>query len=78
MHFDLIGCRVWVFAIFQKSGGSDARGQTWWTPPVLLPILGKAFEIGEDRRNAGCAEQGDRAFGVLVEIGVEDAMLLKV
>jgi hypothetical protein len=45
---------------------------------VLFPILREAFEIREDRRDAGRAEQCDSILGVLVEVRVEDALVLKV
>ena len=45
---------------------------------VFLPILWKAFKIREHRCDAGRAEQSDRVLGVLIEVGVEDALILKV
>ena len=44
---------------------------------VFLPIFREAFEIGEHRADAALAEQLHRILGVLVEVGVEDALVLK-
>ena len=44
---------------------------------VLLPILREALKVGEHRINAALAEQLHGVLGVLVEVGVEDALVLK-
>src|SRR5262249_53042240 len=45
---------------------------------VFLPILWEPFEIGEHGRDPGLAEQLDGVLGVLVEVGVEDALVLEM
>src|SRR5690348_12084895 len=45
---------------------------------VLLPILWKAFKIGEHGGDSRLAEQLHCVFGVFVEVRVEDALILEV
>ena len=45
---------------------------------VRLPVLGKPFELLEDRIDARSLEQLNGVLGVLVEIGVEDALVHEV
>ena len=75
---DLIGRHVRVLAVLQEARDLVLADELDERLRVLLPILGEPFEIGEDGRDAGRAEQGDRVLGVLVEVGVEDALVLEV
>ena len=45
---------------------------------IGLPIFREAFEIFEDSKNAGGREESHCILGVLVEVGVEDALILEV
>src|SRR6185437_6079737 len=45
---------------------------------VGFPVLRKAFEIFEDRMQPDIVEEADGVFGVLVEVGVEDALIHEV
>src|SRR3954470_16847427 len=45
---------------------------------VRLPINRKSFELLENRVNARTLEQLDRILGVLIEIGIEDALIHEV
>src|ERR1700727_1350026 len=45
---------------------------------ILFPVLRESLEIGEHRSDPGLAEQRHRILGVLVEVGVEDALVLKM
>lgn len=45
---------------------------------VRLPVLGPAFEIGEDGRDTRFDEQSDCVFEIFVEVGIEDALVHEV
>src|SRR4051794_38896088 len=45
---------------------------------IRFPVVRKALELREDRRDTRGAEQRDRVFRVLVEVGIEDALVHEV
>ena len=45
---------------------------------VRLPVLREPLEVFKDRLEPGLGEDGDGILGVLVEVGVEDALIHEV
>ena len=64
-----------ILAVLEEAGALvvaeelDERGR------VRLPVRRKALEVLEGRVDAGLSEEDDRVLGVLVEVGVEDALV---
>ena len=54
---------------------ADELDERW---SVRLPIRGEPFEVFKNGGNARRAKNGNCVFGVLVEVGVENAHILKV
>src|SRR6478609_4938447 len=75
---DLVSGHVRVLAVLQEARNLVITYEFDERLRVLLPILGKPLELGEDGRDASRTEQLDGVLGVLVEVGVEDAHVLEV
>src|ERR1700758_1254010 len=75
---DLIGSHVRIFPVLQEAWALVVADELNESVRVLLPVLRKTLEVGEHRRDTGLAEQPHRVLGVLVEVGVEDALVLEM
>src|SRR4051812_23100349 len=76
--FDLVGGDIGIFAIFQEAGALMIAHEFDEGGRVGLPVLWKSLKVLKDRLDAQRAKQGDGVLGVLVEIGVEDALIHEV
>src|SRR6201995_2786471 len=76
--FDLVGGDVGVLPILQKTRALVLTNEPHEGIWILFPVLWESLEVGEHRSDPGRAEQRHRILGVLVEIGVEDALVLKM
>ena len=54
---------------------ADELDESLW---LSLPIFREAYEIFEDGKYAGSREESYCILGILIEIGVEDALILEV
>src|SRR5438094_2639658 len=75
---DFVRTDVRIFAVFQKALAlmfPNELDERWYVRP---PILGKPFQVHEDGGDAGLREEGYSVLGVLVEIGIEDALIHEV
>ena len=75
---DLVGTHIGIFPVFEEARAVVVADELDETLRIGLPIFRKAFEIFEDSENAGGREESHCILGVLVEVGVEDALILKV
>src|SRR6202022_321103 len=75
---DLVGGDVGVLAILQETGALVLTNEFHEGVRILFPVLRESLEVGEHRGDPRRAEQRHRILGVLVEIGVEDALVLKM
>src|ERR1700739_1053644 len=76
--FDLVGGDVGVLSILQETRALVLTNELHEGVWILFPVLWESLEVGEHRGDPGRAEQRHRILGVLVEIGVEDALVLKI
>src|SRR3984885_11896753 len=75
---DLVGGDVGVLAVFQETGALVLTNEFHEGVRILFPVLRESLEGGEHRGDPRRAEQRHHILGVLVEIGVEDALVLKM
>src|SRR6516225_7673647 len=75
---DLVGAHERIFAVLKKAWALVFADELDERVRVLLPVLREPFEVGEDRCDTGLAKQPHRVLGVLVEVGVEDALILEM
>jgi hypothetical protein len=75
---DLVRRDIRIFSVLKEARTLVFPHECYERCRVLLPVLRKIFEVGEDGRNTGLAEQRYRILGVLVEVGIEDALILKM
>src|SRR5262245_50019597 len=72
---DLLGAHIRVLGVLKKTRTlvlPNELNECW---SVRLPIFWEAFEVLEHGVDAVFREQCHRVFGVLVEVGVEDALI---
>src|SRR5437588_3299692 len=75
---DLVGTHVGVLAVLQEAGALVLAHELDERSGVRLPVFREPFEVLKDRPEAGPREDADGVFGVLVEVGVEDALVHEV
>src|SRR3954447_22897473 len=75
---DLVGTHIGVLAVFQEAGALVVAHELDERSGVRLPVLREPFKVLKDRPEAGPREDAYGVFGVLVEVGVEDALVHEV
>src|SRR5436309_1429990 len=70
---DLVGCCIGIFAVFQKAWALMLTNEFDERRRIRFPVHGKTFQILEHRVDAGLREKGYCVFGILIEIGIENA-----
>src|SRR4030095_13858788 len=75
---DLICADVRVFGVFQKARTLMFPDKLNEAFRVRFPVAWKAFEIFEYSIYSEADEKRDGVFGVLVEVGVEDALVHEI
>src|SRR5262249_43174592 len=73
--FDLIGCHVRILSVFQEARALVIANKLNERRHVRLPVRWKSFEVLKDRVYTRFREQRDGIVSVLVEIGIEDALV---
>src|SRR6267142_3977750 len=73
-----IRAEVGILSVFQKARALVITDEPDEGLGVGLPIHREAFEVFEDCTHAGSAEECDGIFGVLVKVGIKDALIHKV
>src|SRR5687767_11903432 len=72
---DLVGTHIRVFPVFKEARTVVLANELDERLRVRLPVLGEPLKVGEDGGEAAFGEQGHGILGVLVEVGVEDALI---
>src|SRR5262252_978584 len=75
---DLFRADVRVLTVFEEARPLVLVEELRDREHVRLPVLGPAFEVGEDRVDARRVEDLEGVLDVLVEVGVEDALVHEV
>src|SRR5438874_12139542 len=75
---DLVGTHIGVLAVFQEARALVVAHELDERSGVRLPVLREPFEVLKDRLEASLREDAYGFFGVLIEFGVEDAMVHEV
>src|SRR6185369_5028198 len=75
---DFVGAHIGIFPVFQKAWALVLAYELHKCRSIRLPVLGKPLEVFKDRPKAGLREKAHGIFGVLVEVGVEDALIHEV
>src|SRR3954469_25337665 len=75
---DLFRAHVGVLAVLEEAGTLVLADEREESRRVGLPVQGEALQVLEHRIDVVLGEERDRILGVLVEIGVEDALIHEV
>jgi hypothetical protein len=75
---DLVGAHVGILAVLQEAGALVFTDELDERRRVRLPVLREALQVLEDRVDAVLREERHGVLGVLVEVGVEDALIHEV
>ena len=72
---DLVGTHIGIFPVFEEARALVLADELDECRSIGLPVCRKAFEVFEDGLEPGRPEQVHGILGVLVEVGVEDALV---
>src|SRR5438874_9211004 len=75
---DLVCTHVRIFSVFQKTRALMVAYELDERRGIRLPVLREPLEVFKDGPKAGLREDAHRVFCVLVEVGVEDALVHEV
>ncbi len=75
---DLVGADERILAVLEEAWALMVADEFDEGRRVRLPVLREAFEIFKDGVHSDVVEQADCVFGVLVEVGVKDALVHEV
>src|SRR5580704_3843671 len=75
---DLVGAHKGVLAILEEAWALMVADEFDEGGSVGLPVLREAFKVFEDGVQTDVVKQADSVFGVLVEVGVKDALVHEV
>ena len=75
---DLVGAHVGILPVFEEARALVLPDEFDEGRGVRLPIFGEPFEVLEDRVDAVFREERHGVLGVLIEVGVEDALIHEV
>src|SRR5881628_1845986 len=72
---DLVGAHIGIFPVFEETRTVMGADELHEGVRIGLPVLREAHQVLENGVDARLLEQFDGVLGILVEVGVEDALV---